>query len=57
MDTVLVYVPLHNTPQHHSVHGIKRSHTRIKSDLLTLAHCAVSGELVLADMVTAESNL
>lgn len=52
------YTTLHSTYLlGHSVLGIKRSHTRIKSDLLTLVHCAVSCELVLADMVTAESNL
>lgn len=38
-----------------SVLGIKRSHTKIKSDLLTPTHCMVSCELVLVDTVTAES--
>lgn len=52
------YISLHSTHLlGRSVLEIKRSHTKIKSDLLTPTHCMVSCELVLVDMVTVESNL
>lgn len=58
LGSIFFYTTLHSTYLlGRSALGIKRSHTGIKSDLLTLAHCAVSCELVLADVVTAESDL